>query len=136
MRPIENDRAEAVLSDRERASHAGDGQLPCFSVERIGLGDRVILSLRGEFDLSGVEAFNSAVPPAAPGSSVILDLRHLSFLDSSGLAAMTDLHRRAGGEGWSLLLASPQPQVVRLLQLTGVDQHLTIVATHPLNATR
>ena len=50
-----------------------------------GCGDRVILSLRGEFDLAVFEAFNSAVSQAAPGSSVILDLRHLSFLDSSGL---------------------------------------------------
>ena len=121
---------------RERASHVSDRQLPCFSVERMELDDRVILSLRGEFDLSGVEAFNSAVPPAAPRKSLILDLRPLSFLDSSGLAAMIDLQRRADGEGWSLLLASPQPQVVRLLQLTGADQHLTIVAKHQLNATR
>jgi stage II sporulation protein AA (anti-sigma F factor antagonist) len=121
---------------RERASHPSDGRLPCFSVERIDLGDEVILSLRGEFDLSGVGAFNSAVPAAAPEKSVILDLRRLSFLDSSGLQAIINLHRRAGTEGWSLLLKGPQRQVVRLLQLTGADQHLTLVEKHQLDATR
>ena len=44
---------------------------------------------------------------------------------------MIDLHRRAGEEGWSLLLANPQQQVVRLLQISGIDQHLTIVADAP-----
>jgi anti-anti-sigma factor len=121
---------------RERASHTSDGQLPCFSVERTDLGDDVMLSLRGEFDLSGVGAFNSAVPAAAPGRSVILDLRHLSFMDSSGLHAVINLHRRAVAEGWCLLLANSAPQVVRLLQLTGADQHLTLVEKHQLEATR
>jgi anti-anti-sigma factor len=120
----------------ERASHAWDGGGPCLSVERTDLGDEVILSLHGEFDLSGVGAFNSAVPPPAPGRSVILDLRHLSFMDSSGLQAMLNLERRAAAEGWRLLLANPSRQVVRLLQITGVDQHLTVVDRHQLDARR
>src|SRR5438309_2367267 len=97
---------EALLSDRVQASHSGDGRPPCLSVERVDVGDDVILQLHGEFDLSGVEVFNTAVP-TAPRKSVVLDLRHVSFLDSSGLREMIKLHRRAAAEGWSLLLVNP-----------------------------
>jgi anti-anti-sigma factor len=112
---------------RERASHANAGQSPCLSIERVDLGDEVVVVLRGEFDLSGVDMFDGALTQIARGRCVILDLRYLSFLDCSGLEAMILLDRRARAEGWFLLLARPQRQVVRLLQLTGVDGHLRIV---------
>jgi len=111
---------------REQANQASDGQLPCFSVERVDCGDEVILALHGEFDLAGVSAFDSVVSQIARGSSVILDLRDVSFMDSSGLRQMITLQRRATTEGWSLFLANPQQQVVRLLQISGVDQYLMI----------
>ena len=87
---------------RERASHTNAGQSPCLSMERMDLGDEVIVVLRGEFDLSGVGMFDAALTQIAPGRSVILDLRYLSFLDSSGLEAMILLDRRARAEGWFL----------------------------------
>jgi anti-sigma B factor antagonist len=121
---------------REQANQASDGQRPCFSLERVDCGDEVILALYGEFDLAGVSAFDSVVSQIAPGSHVILDLRDVSFMDSSGLQQMITLQRRATTEGWSLLLASPQQQVVRLLQISGVDQYLPIAAARQPDATR
>jgi anti-sigma B factor antagonist len=64
---------------------------------------------------------------------VILDLGGLSFLDSSGLCALVILNRRAQAGGWSLTPANPQPQVVRLLRLTRVDELLTVVERSPLS---
>jgi anti-sigma B factor antagonist len=121
---------------REQASRASDGQLPCFSLERADCGDEVILALHGEFDLAGVSAFDSVVSQIGPGSHVILDLRDVSFMDSSGLQAMIALQRRATTEGWSLLLANPQQQVVRLLRISGVDQYLMIAEARQSDATR
>jgi anti-anti-sigma factor len=57
----------------------------------------------------------------------VLDLRELSFMDSSGLASLIGLCRRGAGEGWSLVLAAPQPQVTRLLRITGLDQRLRLI---------
>ena len=121
---------------REQANEASDGQLPCFSLERVDCGDEVILVLHGEFDLAGVSAFDSVASQIGPVSTVILDLRDVSFMDSSGLQEMIALQRRATTEGWSLLLANPQQQVVRLLHISGVDQYLMIAQDRQSAATR
>jgi len=105
----------------------------CLAIERSDLADKAIIVLTGEFDLAGVEAFEKASAEVASGASVILDLGGLSFLDSSGLRALVILNRRAQAEGWSLTLANPQPQVVRLLRLTRLDQLLTVVERSPLS---
>ena len=111
---------------REQANRASDCQPSCFSLERVDCGDEVILALRGDFDLAGVSAFDSVVSKIAPGSRVIVDLRDVSFMDSSGLQELVTLQRRAATEGSSLLLANPQQQIVRLLHISGVDQYLMI----------
>lgn len=82
--------------------------------------------LHGEFDLNGVEQFGDAAAGVTPTESLVLDLRDLSFMDSSGLGALMGLYRRGVAEGWSLVLAAPQPQVTRLLQITGVDSRVTV----------
>ena len=86
-----------------------------------------MLVLRGEFDLTGVRQFEEAVAGVTPIGSLVLDLRDLSFMDSSGLGALMGLYRRGVAEGWSLVVAAPQPQVTRLLQITGVDARLTVI---------
>jgi anti-sigma B factor antagonist len=86
-----------------------------------------MLVLRGEFDLTGVQQFDDAAAAITPTGSLVLDLRDLSFMDSSGLGALMELYRRSVAEGWSLVLAAPQPQVTRLLQITGVDTRLTVI---------
>jgi anti-sigma B factor antagonist len=86
-----------------------------------------MLVLHGEFDLTGVEQFADVAAGVAPTGSLVLDLRDLTFMDSSGLGALMELYRRGVAEGWSLVLAAPQPQVSRLLQITGVDARLTVI---------
>ena len=86
-----------------------------------------MLVLRGEFDLTGVQQFDDAAAVLTPSDSLVLDLHDLSFMDSSGLGALMGLYRRGVSEGWSLVLANPQPQVTRLLQITGVDSRLTVI---------
>jgi anti-anti-sigma factor len=103
------------------------GPGPPLSVETIELGREIVLVLRGEFDLTGVELFTDAVGRLAPTEALVLDMRDLSFLDSSGLGCLVDVYRRAQSEGWSLVLAAPQRAVSLILRLTGLDERLTIV---------
>ena len=91
-----------------------------------GDGDPV-LALHGEFDLTGVEAFERSAASAEPVDSLVLDMSDVSFMDSSGIGTLVRLSRRAEAEGWSLVLAAPAPQVARLLALTGLDDRMTIV---------
>jgi anti-sigma B factor antagonist len=100
---------------------------PGLSVQSLELERETVLVLRGEFDLIGIEVFDDAVAAVKPRHSLVLDLRELTFLDSSGLGAFVMLHERALSEGWSLVLSAPQPPVDMVLRISGLAQRLTIV---------
>jgi anti-anti-sigma factor len=53
---------------------------------------------------------------------VVVDLRELSFADSSLMLDLAALARRLRQRGRALLLVDPQPQVQRLIELMGVDR--------------
>jgi anti-anti-sigma factor len=57
----------------------------------------------------------------------VLDLRELTFLDSSGLGALVVLREPARSGGWSLVLSAPQPPVALVLRISGLAQRLTII---------
>ena len=97
------------------------------SIEPLELERETVLVLRGEFDLTGVRVFEDVVAGVRPRHSLVLDLRELSFLDSSGLGAFVVLYQRALSEGWSLVLSAPQPTVAMVLRISGLAQRLTIV---------
>jgi anti-anti-sigma factor len=107
--------------------HPGRLRQPRLSVEPLEVERETVLVLRGEFDLTGVDVFKDAVARVRPRHALVLDLRELSFLDSSGLGAMVELYRRAQAEGWSLVLAAPQQAVAMILRISGLDERLEIV---------
>ena len=100
---------------------------PGLSVQALELEHETVLVLRGEFDLTGVAAFEEAVASVTPRDALVLDLNELTFLDSSGLGALVLLLARARSDGWSLLLAAPQPAVAMVLRISGLAQRLTII---------
>jgi anti-sigma B factor antagonist len=101
------------------------------SVQTVELGAETVIALKGEFDLTGVELFKAAVAQVTPAESLVLDMRDLSFIDSSGLGCLVDVYRRAESERWSLVLTSPQRQVTTILRLTGLEERLEIVDAGP-----
>jgi anti-anti-sigma factor len=100
---------------------------PALAVEPLELERETVLVLRGEFDLTGTGVFEDAVAAVRPQQSLVLDLRDLAFLDSSGLGAFVVLYERSVAEGWSLVLSAPQPAVAMVLRISGLAQRLTIV---------
>jgi anti-sigma B factor antagonist len=79
----------------------------------------VVVALRGELDIctaaDGVRALTAA---AASGSRIIVDLTDLAFMDCSALRELVSARMQAWRAGGDLLLAGPQPPVLRLLVLT------------------
>jgi len=64
------------------------------------------------------------------GADVIrLDVARLDFIDSSGLRVLVEAHRALEGERGSLRLAAVSATFLRLLEVTGLDQRLTIEST-------
>jgi anti-anti-sigma factor len=77
------------------------------------------LVLRGELDLASAADLEAAVRAAGLGGHLVLDLRGLDFVDSTGLAAMVGLEREARAMGGGLsCLVGPDGHVRRVLDVT------------------
>jgi anti-anti-sigma factor len=63
------------------------------------------------------------------GRDVVVDLRGLSFADSSLMLDLAVLARRLRLQGRELLLHSPQPQVQRLIEMMGVHRLPAVAVT-------
>ena len=60
---------------------------------------------------------------------IVVDLSACDFIDSSGIRALLIGRQAAEDNGGSLALAAPKPQVVRILDVTGVASALPIHAS-------
>ena len=82
------------------------------------------LALRGELDLASAPALKRELSDAlASGAErVVVDLRELEYMDSSGLLVLLDAHQRLREDGHArLFLRSGQPNIQRFFELTSTD---------------
>lgn len=89
-------------------------------------------SLIGEVDLGTVEPLREASRTAAASgdySCLVFDLTRLSFIDSSGLHALTDAHRAMAAKGGKTKIICDGANLLKLFELTGLSQLFTIVGT-------
>jgi anti-sigma B factor antagonist len=82
--------------------------------------DAVVLSLRGELDLTSAPLFERQLLAAEAGNPrrMIIDLSRLEFMDSTGLRALLIARERAHENGHGLALRRGPRQVQRVLELT------------------
>jgi anti-sigma B factor antagonist len=87
-----------------------------------------VVALRGELDLAGEPELRARLRTACDKSDgrVVLDLSELTFIDSTGLSILVEYHARTRAAGGLLILLAPRPAVVRILDITGLDERLTI----------
>jgi anti-anti-sigma factor len=90
---------------------------------------RDILHLDGELDPHTAPLLKQEVDRLAEAGSlhVVLDLSRLAFIDSSGLRVVISAHREMADRGGQLTLRSPSETAQRLLEITGLVDHITIV---------
>jgi anti-anti-sigma factor len=90
-----------------------------FSREVTKHGDIDLVVLEGELDLATAEGLTDWLVEIG-GSTVVVDLSGLTFMDSSGISAMVIARNRLQGEGDDLVLTRPHPIVRRALEVTGL----------------
>ncbi|HWD64277.1 MAG TPA: STAS domain-containing protein [Solirubrobacteraceae bacterium] len=92
-------------------------------------GEAAVLVVHGELDLSTVDALRQVLrSQEARASVVVLDLRELEFIDSSGLSLIVSEQQRASDDGFNFAVAvGGAPAVQRLFELTGLRDTLTLV---------
>jgi anti-sigma B factor antagonist len=85
--------------------------------------------LAGELDVSTVSRFNAAVTKtrSADCHTVIVDLRDLRFMDSTGLSAVlvAEMHARTSRQRFAVVRGPRHVQ--ELFRLTGVDHFLEVI---------
>jgi anti-anti-sigma factor len=90
-----------------------------FAFEVTDAGDVHVVSLRGQLDLASAGAVRDALVQIA-GSTVVVDLSDLRFLDSSGIAALLSARSQIMQGGHGFQLRGAHGIVRRVLEVTGL----------------
>jgi anti-anti-sigma factor len=102
-----------------------------FRIEVTRTDHATMVVVGGELDLVSSVELGEALEDldgSDPGS-VVLDLREVEFMDSSGLAVVVRAHQRAQSAGITFGVVSESPQVRRLMTLTGVNERMPVAQT-------
>ena len=91
-------------------------------------GNAVVVVVGGELDIDSADELRAVLGgPEAQAPMVILDLRQLRFMDSSGLSIVVEAHKRAKAGGSRFVVATGGATAVqRLLDLSGLRETLAI----------
>lgn len=89
-------------------------------------GPDTVFVLRGELDPHTAPQLRSELDRvlASGRCRLVLDLAGLSFIDSSGLRVVISAHKDSVERGGGLALRSPSPTTRRLLDITGLLDHI------------
>lgn len=102
-------------------------QNPSFGVVVDRHDDTLVARPNGELDLSTVPLLVDRLREHDGYARLVLDLRSLGFMDSSGLRLLVSESDRAQRNGYELAIVRGSAEVDRLLDLTRMDRRLPIV---------
>lgn len=111
-------------------SRPGDFPSNSFRCTQRHLDGAICLVLSGELDLATAETFRAHLRVAVQGTGgIMLDLRDLRYLDSSGLNALLDTHRDASPSGRRIALVKPSPVVRRILSVLRLENLMPVFSS-------
>jgi anti-sigma B factor antagonist len=96
-------------------------------------GDVVRVALSGELDVSTAPSVEERLMELEEGGSlgVVLDLRDLGFIDSTGLSLLINAHSRAQKAGRRVTIVPGTGASRRILETTGLRSRLDIAEESP-----
>ena len=90
---------------------------------------RLVVAPSGEIDLATVGLVREAVDREhRVRETLVVDLREVGFMDTSGLRFLLELNERAGSEGFALRIVEGPPAVQRVFEVAGVEARLPFVS--------
>jgi len=75
-----------------------------------------VVTIAGELDVSNTALLYSCLHEAMDVGvmELVVDIEHLTFMDSTGVSILAGAHRRLTAQGGSLTMLSPLPAIERL----------------------
>jgi anti-sigma B factor antagonist len=85
-----------------------------------------VVRLGGELDLYNAEDIRHALGGAIDGGAVyiVVDMSEVDFVDSTALGVLIEARSKLGRDG--VLLAAPQLETRRTLEVSGLDRQLPV----------
>src|SRR5947209_1173327 len=87
-------------------------------------GETLVVVPVGELDIATVPVLRSALRRHRASPELVLDLRHVSFVDSAGLALVLEEHLRAEQERVKFRLVRGNEVVHQVFEMTGLSRRL------------
>jgi anti-sigma B factor antagonist len=115
---------------------SGDfGLPPTFEVSEESLSEHAhLIMVRGELDLATASEFSRPLFAAIDSgkTTVLVDLCEVVFIGSNGLATLLNGLRRLTRKGGRLAIATANPTVLRMFEITRTDTTFAIFPTRAL----
>lgn len=90
-------------------------------------GDTDTIAFCGELDLANANTAETALNASlAAGNSVVVDMRELEFIDSTGIAILVAALEGDDGGSRIRFIPSSAPAVARVLELTGLAERMPL----------
>jgi anti-sigma B factor antagonist len=97
-------------------------------------GETMLMTLRGQLDVSSRRRFAEKLREirAAEPEQLVIDLRELTFVDSTGLSLLLKANNAAREDRFQLrMVRSPAAIVQVVLEATGIEEFLPLVDEPP-----
>lgn len=106
---------------------------PYLIIEVTSVSRAKTIVLTGEADLQGAPEIEAALQDASAGEPglIVIDLRNLTFIDSSCLHALVRGHELCRAYGHELSVIPGPANIQRLFELTGMDEILPFCDAEP-----
>ncbi len=92
----------------------------------------VVVTPHGELDVTAGRSLREVLREAcAAARTVIVDLTHVTFIDSTTLGVFLATHRRSEADNCNLVVVNPSPRVMAMLRITGL---LNLLDVRPAEA--
>jgi anti-anti-sigma factor len=101
-----------------------------FSISTSEHDGRAVVVVRGELDLATAPDLEAVVSERLDaGQEVVVDLRDLEFMDSSGLRVLVVAHTRATDSGGRFVIVRPPVggEVAKIMSIAGIDLELELI---------
>jgi anti-anti-sigma factor len=94
---------------------------------------RVIVAVRGDVDVASVGEVQRVLDELRLEGwrDVVVDLREVAFMDSTGLSLLLTADRDARRDGWDFSIVDGSQPVARLFELTGLSEHFRRAQVRP-----
>jgi anti-sigma B factor antagonist len=90
-------------------------------------GGDVVLVMSGEFDLAAAYLVDDRLSEVrSDARNVVLDMRSVTFMDSTGLRSLLRANNLAERSGFAITIVGCSGQVADVIRIAGLEHHLPL----------